>query len=260
MSKILLDGEWFEQVSVSALYETEYERVFSSNVDRIYPYYFLAPFKLTVSDETESAKADFALIHKECRDWWVVEVELGSHSLDGHVLPQVRTLSRAVYGQREADYLCEKLPQLDRDLVTTMMKGQQPRVLVMVNTPKPAWVEPLKRFDALVGVFEIFRSERNRYVFRLNGEHPPQVVELVSDCYFDRLLPRFLVIQSPGILSCRHGQRITLQFDDGVTEWERIDIENMVYLSPIGANALNAKEKYELLRLESGSMAIRRKS
>src|SRR5438132_500456 len=139
MSRILLDGEWFEQISVSALYETEYEEVFSSNVELIYPYYYLAPFKLTVSHENESAKADFALIHKQCRDWWVVEVELGSHSLEGHVLPQVRTLSRAVYGQREADYLCGKVPLLDKRLVTAMMKGQQPRVLVMVNTPKPEW-------------------------------------------------------------------------------------------------------------------------
>jgi hypothetical protein len=260
MSKVLFDGEWFEQISVSALYETEYEQVFSSNVELIYPYYYLVPFKLTVSDETDSAKADFALIHKQCRDWWVVEVELGSHSLEGHVLPQVRTLSRAAYGRREAEYLCGKHPLLDKDRVTAMMKGQQPRVLVMVNTPKSEWVEPLKRFDALVGIFEIFRSERNRYVFRVNGEHPPQVVDLVSDCYFDRLLPRFLVIQSPGILSCRQGERLMLQYDDGVTEWERIDIENMVYLSPIGANPLNAQDKYELLRLESGSMTIRRKT
>jgi hypothetical protein len=260
MSKVLFNGEWFKQISVSALYETEYERVFSSNVELIYPGYYLVPFKLTVSDEADSAKADFALIHKECRDWWIVEVELGSHPLEGHVLPQVRTLSRAVYGQREAEYLCAKQPSLEKDRVAAMMKGQQPRVLVMVNTPKPDWVEPLKRFDALVGVFEIFRSERNRYVFRLNGEHPPQIVELVSDCYFDRLLPRFLVIQSPGILRCRHGERLVLQYDDGVSEWERIDIENMVYLSPIGANPLNAKDKYELLRLESGSMTIRRKT
>src|SRR5687767_8844255 len=112
MASVLFNGEWFEPLAVTAIYETEFEAIFLANAKHIYPTYRVVPFRLSVQSESDTARPDFALIHTSSRDWWVVEVEMGNHDLTGHVEPQVRTLSRAKYGQREAEYLCTKEPVL----------------------------------------------------------------------------------------------------------------------------------------------------
>lgn len=169
MARILIDGVWYEEISPRALYETEFEQLLISQVSLLCPNYLAVPFKILVSSEEDRRKADFALIDKEYREWWVVEVELGHHSLEGHVLPQVRTLSRASYGLPEAEYIHKRLPSLDQRAVLDMMKGKQPQVLVVVNTPKPDWTKALAPHGAAVAVFEVFRSHDNRHTFRIKA-------------------------------------------------------------------------------------------
>jgi hypothetical protein len=48
-----------------------------------------------LTSEYGSKKPDLALIDRDYRAWWVVEVELAHHSLHHHVLPE--TTSRAVW-------------------------------------------------------------------------------------------------------------------------------------------------------------------
>ena len=47
-------------------------------------------------DKEGIKKPDLALVANDLSHWFVVEVELLSHSLDGHVLPQMRCLK---YGE-----------------------------------------------------------------------------------------------------------------------------------------------------------------
>src|SRR3712207_8600447 len=82
----------------------------------------------------------------------------------------------------EAAYLCAQSSALNGRAVLDMMKGTQPRVLVIVNVQCPHWIEALDRLDAHLTVFEIFRSERNRH---RSEEHTS---ELNSRQYPDCLL------------------------------------------------------------------------
>src|SRR5207244_8086 len=97
MARILLGDEWFEELATTSLYETEFEKILFQEAARIFPEYHLVPFKCIVLSDDGDAKADFASIHKDYRSWWVVEAEMGHHSLSAHVVPQVRRLSRANY-------------------------------------------------------------------------------------------------------------------------------------------------------------------
>ena len=133
--RILLGDEWFEELASTSLYEAEFESLLFQEASRIFPEYYCVPFKTIVISDDGDAKADFVLIHKTYRRWWVVEAEMGHHSLSGHVLPQVRSLSRASYTAAEAHYLCDEEPSLDRERILEMIKGEQPRVLVVVNVP-----------------------------------------------------------------------------------------------------------------------------
>ena len=152
MARILHNDEWFEEIASRGHYEIEYEKVLQQEAERLFTNYHLVPFKATVysEEDADAREADFGLFHKSYRSWWVVEVELGHHSFSGHVLPQVRTLARARYGQAEADHLCSRNPVLDKNKVIEMFKGGTPRVLVIVNAPVDGWAEQLRAYGAKV--------------------------------------------------------------------------------------------------------------
>lgn len=259
MARVLIRDEWYELLSPSAIYESEFEAQILSRSELLYPQYYAMPFKITVYSDEDSAKADFALVHRAYREWWVVEVEMGYHSFEGHVAPQVCTLSRAVYGDKEAEYMCSKCPVLDAEKTRDLMKGCQPRVLVIVNQPMPSWTHDLRRYNAIVNILEVFRSDRNEYVFRMNGEMISVEREVLSECYIDTVLPRFLVVDSPGSLTARHGETMIIYIADKLTEWERIDSVDTVWLSPKRDNPLSPNQKYELIRQEQGDLVIRQR-
>jgi len=259
MARILHNNEWFEEISSRGHYEAEFERVLRQEAPQLFPDYHFVPFKTTVFSEVDadSREADYALIHRNYRSWWVVEVELGHHSFNGHVLPQVRTLTRAYYGLAEVDYLCSKSSVLDRDKVTEMLKGSPPKVLVIVNSIVPGWAEQLRPFEARVVICQIFRSRFNKYVMRINGEYPAENEEVITTCECDHLIHRFLKVHAPTQLSLDSDGRVLLYHGGQATEWERIDTAGQVYLHALRDHNLRVGKRYEIIKQGDGTLAVR---
>jgi hypothetical protein len=255
MARILLGEEWFEELASTSLYETEFENILFQEAPRIFPEYHPVAFKTIVLAEDGDAKADFALIHRNYRTWWVVEAEMGHHSLDRHVVPQIRSLSRAHYGEQEAQYLCDQAPALDCDRIKEMIKGQQPRVLVVVNFPVSGWREHLRPFGAVLAVFQVFRSQFNHYLYRLNGDFPAEDNEIISTCHCWEI-HRFLKIDSPTQLNIQRGERITLHHETGALQWERVDIADAVLLHALRDHPLEKGVVYEIVKQSDGTFAI----
>jgi hypothetical protein len=251
--RILLNEEWYEPISSEALYEEEYERILVEAAPFVFPSYYLIPFKLTVYSDDAAAKADFALVHKMYREWWIVEAEMSHHSFRHHVEPQVATLSRAVYGDATAQCLAAKDERINLARMQSAIKGQQPRVLVVVNAPVSNWGD-LKRYDAIVTVLEIFRSRRNQHLYRLNGEQPPEHKVVSSACAVE--LSIFLRVQSPGILPVEQDKQMEITFQGGLTAWKRTDIADRVYLTCVKSVSLDARARYELVLREDGSLTL----
>lgn len=133
MAKILFQDRWFDELASAGGYEASFEAVLLGHASELWPQFTAVPFKTTVYSEEGAAKADFALIEKEYREWWIGKVEMAHHSLDSHVLPQVRILANASYGPHEAAKLAESSPRLELDRLLEMIKGRQPKVFVVVN-------------------------------------------------------------------------------------------------------------------------------
>jgi hypothetical protein len=104
MARLLVGSEWYDAVASEDFYEVQFEGLVLQNAASLYPSYFAVPFKTTVTSEHGSKKPDLALIDRDYRAWWVVEVELAHHSLHHHALPQVQVLATAEYGAPEAEY------------------------------------------------------------------------------------------------------------------------------------------------------------
>jgi hypothetical protein len=260
MARILINGEWYEQVAPTALYESEFETIILNQAAVLYPEYVATEFKTLISNgEGDSAKPDFALVDRQYREWWIVEVEMGHHSLDHHVLPQIRTFASGLYSRSEAEYLAARNPALDTKRLFTLMKGSPPRVLVIVNTPKPDWIVALGRYDTLLAVFEIFRSSMNRHVYRVNGQHPASSPDVLSECHCDPLLPGFLVVSAPAALGIPPQGSATIRIAGGVTQWDRIDSRDAVWLASRGPMPLAHGERYEIVR-QNGELLVRPKA
>lgn len=256
MPRLLFDGEWYEPLAADSMFETDYESLLLDRAEDLYPSFHMVRFKRKVFSEYGNGVPDLALIDHEYRAWWVVEVELGSHSLSGHVESQVQVFSRAKYGQEDAAFLASNASHLDGAKLEQMMRGTQPRVLVIVNQARPEWTTWLRKYDALVGVAEMFRGRNNRIVLRVNGEHPEPLPNVLSRCTVDALLPRAFVVSSPANLPC-DAQSVDLEYQGAVSRWKRVEVRDRVWLVPERRSPLPAGVRScDIIRRADGRLVL----
>lgn len=259
MARILQGSEWYEEIASRGHYESEYETILEQEAPCLFENYHWVKFRTTVfsTEYSDARRADFALIHNDYRTWWVGEVEMAHHSLEGHVVPQVRTLASAEYGLSEAEYLCGRNDLLERKKVLDMFKGEQPKVLVIVNSPVLGWAPRLSRYGARVVICQVFRSRLNRYVLRVNGEYPTDDDEVLTTAECEPLLHRLLRIHAPARLPVENGGRILLHHEGRASEWQRSDTGGLALLYSLRDHSLQAGRRYAILRLSDGTLTIR---
>lgn len=249
--------EWFEQIEPSTFSESELESRIILHAPTIYPEYYVLPFKQTVESPHGKAKADLIFIAKDYSDWWICETEMGYHDLIAHVEPQIQILTAAYYGEKEVQYVCSKLPELNYQKILKLIQNTPVKVLVIVNEPKKEWIRPLSKYGAIVAVFELFRSNGNDEIFRVNGEYPSRYISHISKCIFHPIIPRYLEVTNPDLLNLPKHGRIVLKYNNCITEWERIDAENKVWLSPVGRNPLSTNCEYEIYQQGDSTLVLR---
>jgi hypothetical protein len=154
MSRILVDSTWYERLAPNALLELEYQRLLISHAEHLYPEYHVIPYGKLIESDFDAAIADMAFIAKDFSGWWIVEVELASHSLGGHVLPQVDVFLNGRYGLEDAEYLASHAPDLDPDRIKDVVRGEQPEVMVIVNRPLEEWANALHARGASMAIAE----------------------------------------------------------------------------------------------------------
>jgi hypothetical protein len=104
--KLLLVGneapvESFRLCDPDSVSEAEFEHFVVGTMTRAYPKYSCFLFGGTfVHPDWGAKRPDLALVARDLSHWFVVEVEIGSHSLERHVLPQVRAFA---YGEPQPD-------------------------------------------------------------------------------------------------------------------------------------------------------------
>ena len=256
MARVLVEGVWFEQVEPSTFSEGEFEERVILHAPSVYPEYYVFPFKKTVGSEWGNAKPDLVFISKDYKEWRIVEVEMGYHNFSSHVEPQIQRLANAEYGG-VGRYLRRQNNLLDIDEVERLITDKPPEILLIVNEPMKEWEADLKRHNAVIATFELFRSDDNKEVFRVDGEYPTQLIHHISECAFHQFIPRLLEVLSPGQLNLGVGEYIKLRFNNCVTEWQRTDAEGKVYLMPRSRSPVDARKTYEILRQGDSSLILR---
>lgn len=256
MSRVLKEGNWFEEISSNSLYETEYEKLIIQEAPHLFPGHHLVPFKKLVSSQDGDGKPDMALIDNQYRNWSVVEVELGHHALNSHVLRQVSIFRDAIYGSDDAKYLFSKAQNLNHDRLEDLMKGAQPEVTVISNKPSAEWDAELSKAKANFLVIEIFRSAKNEHLFSVQGEIRSPSVEIVSKCRTSPVLTTMVELDSPAALGAGASGTFTIMLDGSPTYWSKLVAKNAVYLTPVGSGRLDPRKRYNLVRELDGKYAF----
>jgi hypothetical protein len=131
-----------------------------------------------------------------------------------------------------------------------------PRVLVIVDRPRPNWIGPLERNGAELTILEIFRSEFNKHVFRLNGFVPRIVGEVLSTCYVERQMPFLIRVSSPAAIEFTTERNVEIAFDGRIMEFSRLDSKDATWLSAVQRNPLEVGVQYDIVREKDGSYSF----
>ncbi len=117
--------------------EPNSEKEFEDQVIRVagdlMPNFETARWKPLIRDwRGRGARPDLAMVSHDLESWYVVEVELASHSIRGHIAPQLETLGNGVYDSSLVRSLRRSFPSQDVSDLTRMV-GRDPGLLCIAN-------------------------------------------------------------------------------------------------------------------------------
>lgn len=231
MARLRYRNSWFDEVDATAFYEAELEAVILQNPDLLSPGSRLVPFAQSISSNAQTShRPDLALIDGQYRFWWIIEVELTSHSLRRHVLPQVQTFVEGRYTEDHVKALLRQGPDLDERRVAEMMRGDTPQVVVIADRFLDEWDRELRRIGVYYAVVKLFRSEENADIVYFDGSLPNLAAHHISRAV-PTGIPRTLRLLSPAAVPGKNGSTFQIYFHGRASRWTRIDTENITFMA-----------------------------
>jgi len=255
MNRVSSNGEWYEPLSASTILEKDFENsILRYSVD-LFPGYRCVPFNLSVNSEFGVSKSDLALIDKQYREWFVVEVELEHHSFSRHVEPQMRKLSSGTYDSNHARALSNQNEDLDSERVNAMVHNCYPRFLVITTKFDHEWNTELSNMGIDLAVLKIFVSKAGSRVISTEGKWPsPKDSSIASILTFEPLF-KGMKVESPGMLP--PGPTVDLIYGDYLTTWRVVKTRTTTHIVPNGILELNHDKKYAIYNDESLGMVLK---
>lgn len=159
----------YQAVDSSEFLEVAFEAEVVKALCCIFEDYHCGVFKGSFMLDGDRRSADLALIHRSLSHWFVIEVELASHSFEGHVLPQLRCFR---FGEAERaciTSLCTAFPDLKRGDAESILKHVPRYVAVVVDRMVPEWLPALKGLDVQFLIVQVFRGSNGKTAHHVDG-------------------------------------------------------------------------------------------
>lgn len=158
----------FQLVDPDGMSESEFQMTVAEALLQAYPNHTCVGFSGTFAFEAGRWRPDLALVASDFSHWFIIEVELTSHSFEGHVLPQVRAFR---YGDPESDCVgcLSRELSLDPRRARTLLEHVPRGVAVVINKPHPHWTEVLRSHEIQTLVVHAFRSSDGNEILEIEG-------------------------------------------------------------------------------------------
>jgi hypothetical protein len=158
----------FEIRDPSAITESEFESWVVKGLICMFPNYHCVVFTGGFRHEGALHRPDLALVANDFSHWFIIEVELTSHSLTEHVLPQVRSFR---YG--EPDSGCARALAVSLGIgesqARTLLECVPYGVAVILNRDNSEWEVALRAHDIQVLTVSSYASSSGTEAIEVNG-------------------------------------------------------------------------------------------
>jgi hypothetical protein len=233
--------------------ETEFEAITLRAFGCIYSQYQCILFGGRFLYEDEYRKPDLAMIARDRSHWFIVEVELVSHSLEGHVLPQVQAFR---YGepQGECAGILSRELRIDLGEAATLI-GRVPRAVVVVaNRARADWENMIRAHQGQMLVVTRFEGPAGREAFEVSGS----LAAVKESLGFGTYSARDGMIRFAGAINLPDGH-IQIEMTSGVTSlWRVIRDERFAWVAK-NAGRLDVPDGalIQLIRTIDGKITLR---
>lgn len=244
----------FEIWDADAALETEFELIVAKALFCTYPGYHCFPFGGTFKYEGYTSRPDVALVAKDLSHWFVIEVELVSHSFEKHVLPQVRNFR---YGVPQQDCLAGLMNglSLDRPQVETFVRTVPRTVAVIANRYHRDWDIALRAHQIQLLSVTVFNSPSGVQAVEIDGKLIAQDAHFGWGVYSqtDRAIRFHHAVPLPD------GEVMIDDFSGKGTLWKVTRSGQAAWASKaIGVPDITEGEYVQLIRAIGGRFSIRR--
>ena len=257
--RTLLTGECrpeniFQLVDPTEFLEVDFEAEVVKALTCLLPNYFCGVFAGEFVLDGERKSADLALIHKTLSHWFIVEVELASHSLEHHVIPQVRCFRFGEASTSCITSLCRGFSGITRPQAESLLTHVPRGVAVVSNVYDHVWHPALRALDVQFLTVSVFKDPHGRAAHEVQG----RLVALRESLGFGRFsavdnslrLPRSCGL-SLGVL------QVEDQFGSTGLWTARVESGNL-WLSKNGGAALLQNGSYvQVIRTIEGRICLR---
>lgn len=248
------DGNVLTQSDPDSPLEAEFEGHVAHVLACLYRRYQCVIFTGTFQYDDRGYRPDLALVARDRSHWFIVEVELVAHSLDRHVLPQVRAFR---YGHPQADCagILAREIGISREQAETLVHYVPRSVVVVANKPDPTWQAKLSALEVQMASVAVYGGSGGRIAYEMDGTlHVTQ-----ENLGFGRYSATDRSLRFPVAVRLPRGR---VQIDDpkgGLGWWTVVEERNEVWVTKeSGSPEIADRMMVQILRSYDGRLVIRR--
>lgn len=245
----------FTLEDTSQLLEKEFEVDCARALGCLFSKYLVIEFRSPFVYNSRHYLPDLALIAKDFSHWFVVEVELLSHSLELHVLPQVKAFS---YGDLVRDRAARVISQacgISLSQAETVATFVPRNVVVVANRFDSEWDRVLRTHDVQFASVSRFTSGLGESALHLDGQivATKEVLAWASYSITDRSL------RVPPSTRLPDAARLQIRDHDGIVAWWFvIRSDGAIWLTKeSGTLALGPNQRIQIVRTYDGEILLR---
>ncbi|MBX5494810.1 MAG: hypothetical protein IRZ15_05700 [Bryobacteraceae bacterium] len=234
--------------------EIEVEGYAAKALSCIYPDYLCCVFDGGFLFEGEIYRPDLALVAKDLSHWFIIEVELLSHSLHGHVLPQVTAFHR---GEPQPDCVLKLARALgiEKSVAQTLVTYVPRSVAVVANKPDFNWEMILRSHRIQFLSLSVYRSRHHVHAIELAGR-----LEVVQESLgFGTYIATDRSIRLPANVRLPDGPIQFVEQGGGVGTWYLRRFGSAAWLTKqAGVPSIPDRSYVQIIRTAAGTLSLRR--
>ena len=171
---VTVDTTLFQPIRVS---EELLEGLIRTAASALFPGYDYFDFRPSIRCSTGTRHPDGALLARDHKTWWVVEVETHVHSVAEHIEPQLSDLSTGFYGP-DAFHFLHRHRTFDGALYDVDV--YEPSFLLIIDSLTAEIREAATRTNFQAFECSPFRSNTNQYALAVSGQRPRRDVTVAG--------------------------------------------------------------------------------